>query len=185
MGGSGQSGIPRPGDVLGGKYEVENVLGAGGMGVVVAARHVELGQRVALKFLNAQYAGNAEVVARFLREARAAAAVQSEHVARVLDVTRTAEGVPYIVMEHLAGTDLDQLLRARGPLPVDEAIDYLLQACEAIAEAHAAGIVHRDLKPGNLFLAHRADGSPLVKVLDFGMSSSDGCSNSFPVTCCL
>jgi eukaryotic-like serine/threonine-protein kinase len=170
MGGSDESGVPRPGDVLGGKYEVERVLGAGGMGVVLAARHVELGQRVALKFLNAQYAGNAEVVARFLREARAAAAVQSEHVARVLDVTRTVEGAPYIVMEHLAGTDLDQLLRARGPLPVDEAIDYLLQACEAIAEAHAAGIVHRDLKPGNLFLAHRADGSALVKVLDFGMS---------------
>ncbi len=99
MGGSDQSGIPRPGDVLGGKYEVERELGAGGMGVVLAARHVELGQRVALKFLNAQHAGNAEVVARFLREGHAAAVIQSEHIARVHDVLRTEAGAPYLVME--------------------------------------------------------------------------------------
>ena len=163
-------GTPGPGEMLAGKYLIERVLGAGGMGVVLAARHVELGQPVAVKFLNAQLSGNPEIVTRFLREARAAAAIRSEHVARVHDVTRTEAGVPYIVMEHLEGCDLEQLVRARGPLPVGEAVDYLLQAGKAIAEAHAAKIVHRDLKPGNLFLTHRADGSPLVKVLDFGMS---------------
>jgi serine/threonine-protein kinase len=163
-------GIPQPGEVVSAKYRVERVLGAGGMGVVLAAQHLELGQPVAIKFLNAQYAHHTEVVARFLREARAAAAVRSEHVAKVLDVARTEAGVPYIVMEHLDGADLDQVVRARGPLPVADAVDYLLQACEAVAEAHAARIVHRDLKPGNLFLTRRADGSPLVKVLDFGMS---------------
>ena len=163
-------GTPQPGQLLAGKYRIDGILGAGGMGVVLAATHVDLGQPVAIKFLNAQFCDNAEIAARFLREARAAAAIKSEHVARVLDVTRTDEGVLYIVMEHLAGSDLEQVVRARGPLPIAEAIDYVLQACEAIAEAHAAHIVHRDLKPGNLFLTQRADGSPLVKVLDFGMS---------------
>jgi serine/threonine protein kinase len=178
-------GVPTPGEVVSGKYRVERVLGAGGMGVVLAAQHLDLAQPVAIKFLNAQYAHDAEMVTRFLREARAAAAVRSEHVARVLDVNRTEAGVPYIVMEHLDGTDLDQLVRARGPLPIEGAVDYVLQACEAIAEAHAARIIHRDLKPANLFLTHRADGSPLVKVLDFGMSkvlATDGASGDGSLT---
>jgi eukaryotic-like serine/threonine-protein kinase len=162
--------VPQPGETLAGKYQIERTLGQGGMGVVLAARHLDLNQRVAIKFMAGQLSRHPAAVARFLREARAAAAIQSEHVARVIDVTRTEAGIPYIVMEYLEGTDLDQLVRARGPLPIDETLDYVLQACEALAEAHAAGIIHRDLKPGNLFLARRADGSPLVKVLDFGMS---------------
>jgi serine/threonine-protein kinase len=111
-----------------------------------------------------------EASARFLREARASVAIQSEHVARVLDVGTMETGAPFMVMEYLAGTDFSRLLRERGYLPVDDAVDFLLQAGEAIAEAHLLGIVHRDLKPSNLFLTSRSEGSPLVKVLDFGLS---------------
>ncbi|XYH93440.1 protein kinase domain-containing protein [Sorangium sp. So ce1128] len=158
------------GDVLAEKYEVERVLGEGGMGVVVAARHLLLGERVAIKFLLPQARERADLVARFLREGQAAARIRSEHVTRVYDVGTLARGEPYLVMEYLEGTDLKALLRSRGPLPVELACDYLLQACEALAEAHALGIIHRDLKPGNLFLSQRADGSPLIKVIDFGIS---------------
>src|SRR5213079_1631159 len=115
------------------KYEITGVLGAGGMGVVLAARHIELGQRVAIKFLNAQFARHPAAVARFLREARAAAGIQSEHVARVHDVARSPDGAPYLVMEHLVGTDLEKVIKKQGPLPIEEAVDYLLQACEALA----------------------------------------------------
>ncbi|WP_437874598.1 protein kinase domain-containing protein [Sorangium sp. So ce513] len=158
------------GDVLADKYEVERVLGEGGMGVVVAARHLLLGERVAIKFLLPKARERADLVARFLREGQAAARIRSEHVTRVYDVGTLARGEPYLVMEYLEGTDLKALLHDRGPLPVELACDYLLQACEALAEAHALGIVHRDLKPGNLFLSRRADGSPLLKVIDFGIS---------------
>ncbi|WP_437595904.1 serine/threonine-protein kinase [Sorangium sp. So ce590] len=158
------------GDVLAEKYQVERVLGEGGMGVVVAARHLLLGERVAIKFLLPQALSRPELVARFLREGQAAARIRSEHVTRVYDVGKLAGGEPYLVMEYLEGIDLKALLRDRGPLPVELACDYLLQACEALAEAHALGIIHRDLKPGNLFLSQRADGSPLIKVIDFGIS---------------
>jgi serine/threonine-protein kinase len=178
-------GAPKTGDVIAGKYHVIDIIGAGGMGVVVSARHVELGQTVAIKFLDAALAENTAVAARFFREARAATRIRSEHVTRVLDVARTDAGVPYMVMEHLAGTDLEKVVRTRGTLPVAEAIEYVLQACEALAEAHAAGVIHRDLKPSNLFLTHRADGSPLVKVLDFGISKivdADGDSHDGATT---
>ncbi|WP_437274805.1 protein kinase [Sorangium sp. So ce375] len=158
------------GDVLADKYEVERVLGEGGMGVVVAARHLLLGERVAIKFLQPQARERADLVARFLREGQVAARIRSEHVTRVYDVGTLARGEPYLVMEYLEGTDLKAVLRARGPLPIALACDYLLQACDALAEAHALGIIHRDLKPGNLFLTQRADGSPLIKVIDFGIS---------------
>ncbi|MEO7331182.1 MAG: protein kinase [Minicystis sp.] len=162
----------RQGDILAGKYRVEKVLGIGGMGVVVAALHLELDQKVALKFLLPAAAGKPEVIARFSREARAAAKIRSEHVARVSDVGTLESGLPYIVMEYLDGGDLSDRLATKGPLSVSLAVDYLLQACEAVAEAHAAGIVHRDLKPGNLFLARQSDGSEIIKVLDFGISKS-------------
>jgi serine/threonine-protein kinase len=160
----------RPGDVLAGKYRVERVLGVGGMGVVVAALHLQLDERVALKFLLQEALANQEAVARFSREARAAVKIKSEHVARVIDVGSLDNGAPYMVMEYLEGQDLSHVLRQRGPLPVEEAVTYVLQACEAIAEAHALGIIHRDLKPSNLFLASRPDGRSIVKVLDFGIS---------------
>lgn len=110
---------------------------------------------------------------RFLREARAAVRIQSEHVARVLDVGELTNGSPYMVMEFLSGRDLaDELDQPGEVLPVEVAIDYVLQASEAVAEAHSLGVIHRDLKPANLFLTHRPDGSPLVKVLDFGISKA-------------
>lgn len=165
-------GLPKEGDIVAGKYQVERVLGKGGMGVVVAARHTSLRQHVAVKFLLPKALTLPGAAERFLREARAAVAIKSEHVARVLDVGALESGEPYMVMEYLTGTDFGQLLKTRGPLPAREAVDYLLQASEALAEAHAVGVIHRDLKPGNLFLTSRADGSPLVKVLDFGLSKA-------------
>jgi serine/threonine-protein kinase len=166
--------VSRPvavGDVIDGKYRVERVIGTGGMGLVVAATHLELGQPVAVKFLLAEGLARREVAARFIREARAAASIRGEHVARVLDVGRLENGAPYIVMEYLEGRDLEQMVRA-GPIPVADAVDYVIQACDAMAEAHRLGIVHRDLKPANLFLTQAPDGSPVVKVLDFGISKS-------------
>jgi serine/threonine-protein kinase len=163
---------PPPGTVVGGKYQVERVLGRGGMGVVVSAVHLQLGERVALKFLLGAMAKQPEYVERFLREARAAVRIKSEHVARVLDVGTLPDGEPFMVMELLVGQDLHKVSHRRGPLPVNDAVEYVFQACSAIAEAHRLGIVHRDLKPGNLFLTSRSDGSELVKVLDFGIAKS-------------
>jgi serine/threonine-protein kinase len=173
----------KPGDVLDGKYRVERVLGVGGMGIVVAATHVQLETRVALKFLLPEVLGHPQVVQRFAREARAAVQIQSEHVARVIDVSTLPTGSPYMVMEYLEGGDLSQALAKSGAMPVGQSVNYLLQACEAIAEAHALGIVHRDLKPANLFLARRPGRDPIVKVLDFGISKSgDGATSGLTQT---
>jgi serine/threonine protein kinase len=161
-----------PGDVLDGKYRVVGTLGAGGIGVVVEAVHAQLERQVAIKFLLPDANRIPHVVARFTREARAAARLKGEHVTRVLDVGALPDGSPYMVMEYLAGTDLSQVVAERGSLAIVDAVDYVLQACEALAEAHAARIVHRDLKPANLFLTRTADGEPLVKVLDFGISKA-------------
>jgi len=160
----------REGEILAGKYRVERVLAQGGMGIVVAAIHQQLDQRVALKFMLPKDAPKEADFGRFMREAKAAVRLRSEHVAKVLDVGTAETGSPYIVMEYLEGRDLDVVLQEQGPLPVEQAVTYVLQACEAVAEAHALGIVHRDLKPANLFLTRRADGTPCVKVLDFGIS---------------
>src|SRR5688572_771225 len=157
----------QPGEVIAERYLVERVLGAGGMGVVVSALHRTLGERVAIKLLFEHAAAEPKVIERFLREARAAARLRSEHVVRVSDVGTLANGTPYLVMEFLDGNDVASELSRRGPLPIAEAVDYVLQACEALAEAHAAGIVHRDLKPANLFLAARPGGSRIVKIIDF------------------
>jgi serine/threonine-protein kinase len=162
----------RVGQLIAGKYRVEKTIGRGGMGVVMSALHEQLEQRVALKFLTDDAYQQPEAVARFVREARAAVQIQSVHGARVMDVGTLDDGAPYMVMEYLRGSDLKQVSHQRGPLPVSEAVDYVLQACDAVAEAHSLGIVHRDLKPANLFLTRRPDGSPLVKVLDFGISKS-------------
>ncbi|MDP9000180.1 MAG: serine/threonine protein kinase [Myxococcota bacterium] len=160
-----------PGTILAGKYRVERLLGEGGMGWVVVATHVQLEQRVAVKFMHAAHGGDgSEAIARFLREARAAARIQSEHVARVSDFGTLENGAPYLVMEYLEGEDLESVLRKEGALSPEVVVDYAIQACEGLAEAHSAGIVHRDLKPANLFLARRIDGSVRVKLLDFGIS---------------
>jgi serine/threonine-protein kinase len=165
-------GLANVGDVLAGKYRVDKILGIGGMGMVVQAMHLDLDSKVALKFMLPQALESPEASARFMREARAAGKLTGEHICRVIDVGRFASGAPYIVMEYLDGYDLMTLLKRRGPLPIAEAVDYILQACEGMAEAHALGIVHRDLKPDNLFLAQRVDGTKIVKVLDFGISKA-------------
>jgi eukaryotic-like serine/threonine-protein kinase len=164
-------GVPQPGErIAGGKYTVEKIVAVGGMGVVLSAMHQQLGQRVAIKFLLPAAVRSDGAVPRFLREARSAARLQNEHVVRIIDVDTLPTGAPFMVMEHLVGADLGQLLELCGVLSLAEAADYVLQACEGIAEAHARGVVHRDLKPSNLFLTQRTDGSALVKVLDFGIS---------------
>lgn len=172
MGEEGPYGVAgvREGQVLAGKYRVEHFLAVGGMGAVVAAHHIHLDTKVAIKFLLPAMLGNEEAVARFAREARAVVKITNEHVARVFDVGTLDTGAPYMVMEFLQGSDLGTLLQERGPLEAGEAIEFVLQACEAIAEAHALGIIHRDLKPSNLFLVRRADGRQIIKVLDFGIS---------------
>ncbi len=161
------------GDVIAGKYRIERVLGRGGMSVVVAARHTTLDQAVAIKFQTAAPGGRDDAVARFLREARAAARIESDHVCRVFDVGLLDSGLPYMVMEHLDGRDLEAELLSRGVLPIVEAVDYTLQVLDAIAAAHAMGIVHRDLKPGNLFITLRPDRTRRIKVLDFGISKAE------------
>ena len=162
-----------PGDVLAGKYRVERVLGAGGMGYVVAARHLQLDQLVAMKFLRKNAVDNQEAATRFLREAKAAVKLRNEHVAKVFDVGTLDSGEPFIVMEHLDGSDLSQIAKARHVLPVTESTEYVLQACEALAEAHSLNIIHRDIKLANLFVTHGPAGAPLVKVLDFGISKTN------------
>jgi len=171
----------RPGGVVGGKYRIERVLGEGGMGVVYAATHEQLDRKFALKFLLPALATQLDVVQRFMREARAAANIQSEHVARVMDVG-VHDGAPFMVMEYLEGTDLARLLADRGPIPVSDAVAYLLEASEAVAEAHSLGIVHRDLKPANLFLANRPNGKAVIKVLDFGISKAQDAGTEAKIT---
>ena len=185
--------IPSPvavGDVVD-KYRVERILGIGAMGVVVAARHTTLDQVVAIKLLGVRgpsergdehrFGSPEESIARFLGEARAAARIGSDHVCRVSDIGQLPNGTPYMVMEYLEGNDLEEELETRGQLGVAETVDFVLQALDAIAAAHALGIVHRDLKPANLFLALRPDGSRRVKVLDFGISkgTTKGASSRF------
>ena len=169
------------GQVVAQKYRVDRFIGQGGMGVVVAGFHLELDQPVAIKFLISESGLESEGAERFRREARAAAKIHSEHVARVFDIGLLDERVPYMVMELLHGNDLEHELERRGALPAAEAVGYVLQAIDAVAEAHSAGIVHRDLKPTNLFLAQRADGSRIVKVLDFGISKSVGSGRQLEV----
>lgn len=158
------------GDVLSGKYRVERVLGEGGLGIVASAHQLALNVRVALKFLHPQLLSDRTLVARFEREAQIAARLHGEGVARVFDVDHLPSGAPFIVMEYLNGEDLDAFLMRTGALPVGVAVDYARQVCTTMAEAHAAKIVHRDLKPQNLFLTRRANGTTLIKVLDFGIS---------------
>ena len=158
------------GDVIADKYLVERVLGKGGMGIVYLAKHLQLGERVAIKLLRTKTLKNAELVARFLREGRTAARLSSEYVARVRDVGTLPNGAPYLVMEHLDGRDFDAVLAEHGALEPRVAVKYMLQACEALAEAHAMGIVHRDLKPANLILIRKRDGTTAIKIIDFGIS---------------
>ena len=158
------------GDVVAEKYLIERVLGKGGMGVVYVAKHLQLGERVAIKFLKQKTLESDELVARFLREGRTAARLRSEHTARVRDVGTMPDGAPYLVMEYLEGRDFDAVLAEHGSLSPQVAVKYVLQACEALAEAHSMGIIHRDLKPANLILIRKRDGATAIKIIDFGIS---------------
>ena len=162
--------LTRPGNVLFGKYRVERVLGEGGMGVVLLATHIGLEQPVALKLIRPGTMEAGEAATRLLREARAVARLTSQHIVRVFDVG-CAEGAPFVVMEYLSGRDLAAVLQVERRLPVEVAALHIMQACSALAQAHAAGVVHRDLKPANLFLTHGEGGVPLIKVLDFGIAT--------------
>ncbi|HEX9618538.1 MAG TPA: protein kinase [Polyangiaceae bacterium] len=165
-------GMVNIGDVIDGKYRVDAILGRGAMGLVVAAWHLELEEPVAVKLLLAKNVNWEEVSERFRQEARAAAKVKSEHVARVFDVGTTSTGFLYMVMEYLEGHTLTRELEQNGPPAIALAVQYVMQAGEAVAQAHAVGLVHRDLKPENLFLARQLDGSAIIKVLDFGISKA-------------
>ncbi|NVB84347.1 MAG: protein kinase, partial [Kofleriaceae bacterium] len=160
------------GQVFQGKYRVDAILGQGGMGVVAECTHLALNERVAIKMLRPDVLLDQDAVSRFIREAQAAVKLKSEYVARVSDVGTFENGTPYMVMEFLEGLDLGELLKQRGVLPVQWAVEIMLQTAEALAEAHSLSIVHRDVKPTNLFVTWRPDGSALIKVLDFGISKS-------------
>lgn len=170
------------GSVVGGKYRVDRVVGEGGMGVVCLGTHLALGQRVAIKVLAAHVLGNEVAVARFEREARMSASLAHEHIVRVFDFGRTDEGAPFLVMEFLEGEDLATRIERDGPIAVDEALALLAQACEGLAEAHAHGLVHRDLKPSNLFLARRATGATVLKVIDFGIAKDGAAAPAHAMT---
>lgn len=159
-----------PGEVIAERYLVGEVLGGGGMGVVCAGQHLLLGTPVAIKLIHPELKDNQEAVQRFMNEARAAAALKGEHIARVFDVGVLGSGEPYLVMEQLEGMGLDQYLHDRGPLDQAEAVDIVLQTCEGLAEAHASGLVHRDIKPANLFLARGVGTQFSLKILDFGIA---------------
>jgi serine/threonine-protein kinase len=162
----------QPGEILLGKYRVEEVIGIGGMGRVIKASHLYLQQPVAIKILLPQMAESQSTVARFLREAQSTVRLRSEHIARVMDVGTMHDGTPFMVMEFLEGHDLNQILRHHGPQVSTAVVDLMLQACEGMAEAHSLGIIHRDIKPSNFFVTRRNDGSDLLKILDFGISKT-------------
>lgn len=174
----------REGVVLADKYRLERLIGTGGMGIVYAATHLELDRRVAIKLLRPESFGSETVVARILVEARATARLHNPHVAKLLDVGRLESNVPFLVMELLEGRNLHDVLLSDGPRTVGQAVKYVLEACEALAEAHRAGIVHRDLKPANLYLTRDTYGEPTIKVLDFGVSKilDAGDTNNFGLT---
>lgn len=158
------------GEIFAGEYRIERVLGEGGMAFVVAARSEKTGELVAIKLLRPELHRYEVMAARFVREARAAGRISSEFVPRIYDVGTTESGQAYMVMELLEGKNLEEVLLERGRLPIAEAVDYVMEALEAVAEAHALGIIHRDLKPANLFMTRLPGGHKVLKVLDFGIS---------------
>lgn len=174
-------GLPfKEGDRVAGKYRIERVIGTGGMGVVVAARHEQLDQLVAIKFVREEVLESISAVELFVRGARAAVRLKSEHTAKVLDAGTLRSGAPYMVMELLEGHDLGDVLKRVGPVTIGSAVHLIMQACDAVGEAHSAGIVHRDLKPENLFLSRTPNGPMILKVLDFGVSKTDPLVSAAP-----
>src|SRR5687767_7772000 len=163
------SGVFKSGDVLDGRYRIQHVIAEGGVAVVVAAEQLGLDRHVAIKLLRPEALSDRHLVEHFKSEGSLAAKIKSEHVVRIHDVGEWKGVGPFMVMELLEGQDLEQRL-ASGPLPMEEAVDYVLQACDALVEAHHLRIVHRDIKPANLFLAARPPRAPILKLIDFGIS---------------
>ncbi len=163
---------PQPGEVLLGKYRVESLIGEGGMGAVLKAHHLDLDEPVAIKCLLPEMMDRKDIVSRFVREGKAAAKLKGEHVARVMDVGRLANEIPYIVMEYLDGADLGAIIKHHGAQDPAIAVDLILQACEAMAEAHAIGVIHRDIKASNFFIVQPPGQAPTLKVLDFGIATA-------------
>jgi serine/threonine protein kinase len=162
--------LPRNGDVIAGKYRIEQLLGRGGMGAVFSAVHLISGKPVAIKWM-LRAMGHEQARSRFLREARAAARVDHPHVVDVYDIGQDGDRGLYLVMQLLRGESLAQRLE-RGPLPYAEAVEWLLPAMRGVSAVHEAGVIHRDLKPDNIFLcASRKGDPPEAKVLDFGISA--------------
>jgi serine/threonine-protein kinase len=165
------SDLGRAGQVVGGKYRLDAMIGRGGMGSVWAATHVGLGRRLAVKLIAREYVRSPEALRRFEAEAKAAARLESRHVVGVFDNGTLDDGTPFIAMELLQGETVSDRVERAGPLPLDATVELLAQCCRALAHAHAAGIVHRDIKPDNIFLAREPDtGADVVKVLDFGVA---------------
>ncbi len=160
----------RSGELLDQKYLVGRLLGSGGMGSVYVAQHVVIGKRVAVKFLHAEYAENSALVERFQQEARAAAAVGHRSIIDIYDLGRAPDGAPYLVMELLDGESLAATMAREARLPAGEAVEIAIHALSALAAAHRKGIIHRDIKPDNIFLERTLSPSPIVKLLDFGIS---------------
>lgn len=172
---NGKSASPAIGDVILGRFVLERELGRGGMGVVFAARHTTLTEKVvAVKFLLERAPVDPTIRERFIREAKALSGIANEHVLNVLDVGQLDDGPPFLVTEYLEGLDLSDLLQKNGPLDPKTAVDFILQACVGLAAVHAKGVIHRDLKPSNLFLTKGLQDKPLIKILDFGLAKTVG-----------
>ncbi len=155
-----------------GNYRAISVLGEGGMGVVYLAEHPEIGRKVAVKVLHADFARDQQVLTRFLNEARAANAIRHPNIIEILDSGVLADRTPYLVMELLEGEPLSARIKRVGPLPLNEIFDFSYQTASALSAAHAKGIVHRDLKPDNLFVVPdpHDETRERMKVLDFGIA---------------
>jgi serine/threonine-protein kinase len=162
------------GGIVAGKYRIGAVVGFSGMGIACAGMHLDLGTTVAVLFAHPEDASDERAVGRFLQGARWAAQLRSLHARRVLDCGRLPAGEPYMVLEALDGADLRSIVTTHGSLPVEETLSFVLQACEALGEAHARGLVHGDVRPENLFLTRGADGSGLVKVLGLEFATELG-----------
>ncbi|MBK8259197.1 MAG: protein kinase [Polyangiaceae bacterium] len=169
----------KAGTVIAGRYRVEQKLGQGGMGSVFLVQHVHTDERLALKLLHSTVVTDQATLDRFRREARTPARIDSDHVVRVTDadVAPELDNVPFLVMEYLRGEDLEHLASRRGTLPPSEVVLLLAQAARGLDKAHTLGIVHRDLKPENLFITQREDGTPNLKILDFGIAKMTGQSD--------
>src|SRR5215469_132138 len=171
--------------LVAGKYEVLQLIGRGGMGTVWEGRHASLGTRVAIKFVDPEYADSQEARTRFVTEARAAATIQSKHAIQIFDHGVTDDGRPYIVMELLSGEPLDRRMERVGRISLQETAHVIGHVCRALQRAHEAGVIHRDLKPENIFLVRSPDDDEeIAKVLDFGIAKirapvgEDGISSS-------